>query len=501
MRKGLMIGGGAVVLAALGWTGLWFAGRGVVEAQLDAELARLGDQGYAVTTGARQIGGFPLGYEVTLQDLALAQPAAHTRADLPRLVASATVWEPRALTLRLPETAALHYDPSAEARAAEPNLPPSLTLALTSQDWVAVIRPQDTGGRRIESTAKAIRVVTTGTAAGAIFDVGLRDLVQATDVPATPGTGPTASTAQAELIDYRITTQDPAAGTTTVTGSYAAARITSTSTLDNSTDLAAVIRALGTVALDFAYTTGPARFEMTQAGGPDGADGSLSVESAESSGRFVLAAGGLEITGGSGAQVLRMAAADPTSPLRGTAQIARSDAVLRLPIAQTDDMRPLGLGLTLEGVTLDDAVWAQIDPGAALDRAPARLRLDLSGTARMTRAFDAPDPDDLLPFELGPLTVRAVELGLLGAEATVSGEIVFDGPEMVPAGTLTLRTRRGLAALDQAVMAGLVPPDTAAFAGAMAQVYAQPGAEPDSLVSEIVFDALGGITVNGQPVQ
>jgi hypothetical protein len=44
----------AIVITAAVWSTLWFAGRGKVEARLDAEEAMLAEQGYSLSRGARR---------------------------------------------------------------------------------------------------------------------------------------------------------------------------------------------------------------------------------------------------------------------------------------------------------------------------------------------------------------------------------------------------------------------------------------------------------------
>jgi hypothetical protein len=84
-----------------------------------------------------------------------------------------------------------------------------------------------------------------------------------------------------------------------------------------------------------------------------------------------------------------------------------------------------------------------------------------------------------------------------------TAELSFAPGQIVPmpVGSADLRLSGGNALLDALMAGGLVPSDQGAFVRGMANVFARPGATPDTLESTVEFGADGSITANGIPLQ
>ncbi len=75
LRPWLALAVGAPALAALGYTGYWFAAAIQIERGIADWVASARAQGYAIEHGAIAVGGFPFRFRIDLADPAVAQPA------------------------------------------------------------------------------------------------------------------------------------------------------------------------------------------------------------------------------------------------------------------------------------------------------------------------------------------------------------------------------------------------------------------------------------------
>lgn len=66
---------GLLLIAAIGWTGWWFYGRGQIAAQMDAAAGRLKAAGYDLAWKDRKIGGYPFRFDVTLTEAHINEPS------------------------------------------------------------------------------------------------------------------------------------------------------------------------------------------------------------------------------------------------------------------------------------------------------------------------------------------------------------------------------------------------------------------------------------------
>lgn len=502
MKKFALIGGGVLLAAGLGWTGLWYSGQGAVNARVDAELARIKDQGMDVTSTSRSVGGFPFGYAVTLSEVSIDLPQALGRVKMPTLVGAASVTDPSALTLQFPAQMTVEYTLPPELVIQTPGLPPQITLMVASDALVATIRPAASGERVVETAAKSVKLTYAAPDQSGGLGIGLTDFTDRTLIAAAAG-GLTTSAAKIARIDYDYTGKTPEGGSMKMLGNYDAVEIATQNNLgpNPNPDPKTWFKPDSAVLLNLTYAAGPSGVEMTMTGDPNGADGVLNLKAASASGGFGFKDGVMSANGKSLGNVWSLASANPVMPVNGSLTVATIDSGLEMPLRQNAAPQPMALRVNIDGLALDDAAWNAFDPGKALSRDPARIALDLTGMVSVTGDLGAIAPDSPPPFELNALQIKAGDLGALGAEARATGQIDFLQPLMIPTGIITLTTTRALAAVEQLIAAGLIDGEMGQMAQAMAQVYAKPGTTPDSLVSEIAMGADGSVTVNGQPLQ
>lgn len=183
---------------------------------------------------------------------------------------------------------------------------------------------------------------------------------------------------------------------------------------------------------------------------------------------------------------------------------------LTLPVVTTDAPGAYGLDLSMDNLVLDEGLWALVDPGAALERTPVDVALDLGGLAKidmldLAAASEAGTPPTTMP-ELQTLDIRSLAISAVGAALTGTGAFTFDnamvamgGPPM-PIGTADLRLEGGNKLIDGLIKLGVITEQDAMGARMMMAMFGKPEGD-DVLTSQIEARAGGSIFVNGQQIQ
>jgi hypothetical protein len=180
---------------------------------------------------------------------------------------------------------------------------------------------------------------------------------------------------------------------------------------------------------------------------------------------------------------------------------------LTMPVTASEGPQDFRLLTALRGLTVSDGVWALFDPMASLPRDPATVAIDVSGKARWFIDIFNPEAaaSGAPPGELEELTIRNLEVSLVGAELTGSGDFTFDNTDMTtfdgmpkPEGSADLKLVGGNALLDKLVAMGFVPEDQATGFRMMLGLFARPGEGEDTLVSKIEVNGEGQVLANGQ---
>lgn len=237
-------------------------------------------------------------------------------------------------------------------------------------------------------------------------------------------------------------------------------------------------------------------------------DGNFVVETSSTSGNFTyaLADGGLRYGGGN-SDVKVNFSAQFLPPMEF--QIDRSNAEVEMPMIATDDARPFGLSMDIEGLQVSDTLWSMIDPTGGLPRDPADIALEIDGMGNWD--VELLDPEAMATAEMSgemPGEVQSIDLSRLllsvaGAQLTGTGSFQFNNSTMPPQpfGKVNLELLGGNGLLDKLVAIGILPEDQAMGARMMMGLFARPGNGPDALVSEIEVKEDGSILANGQRIQ
>ncbi|MFE3838014.1 DUF2125 domain-containing protein [Pseudogemmobacter sonorensis] len=184
-----------------------------------------------------------------------------------------------------------------------------------------------------------------------------------------------------------------------------------------------------------------------------------------------------------------------------------------MPVSQSATPQPFSFVTRLVDISLSDAVWGLVDPGAQLPRDPATLILDLAGTGAW--AVDILDPAvqggmapmPAVPGTINSLDLRQVLLQIVGGEATATGSLVLDNEDLfsfdgfpAPEGKINVDLKGINALIDKAVSMGFLSPDDVFGVRMGLSMFTRPGSGPDQLVSEIEFKDKG-LYVNSQRIK
>ncbi|MBK0399840.1 DUF2125 domain-containing protein [Limibaculum sp. M0105] len=490
MRRAAIYGGSTLVLAAAGWSALWFTGRGELAERLDLERERLLAQGIEVEHQPPLIGGFPFGYEVELREIALSDRASGLTAQLPVVTATTDLGDVERVLYRLPPTFFVELPGADAAEGADPVRVEFETEEMVVEQRFAEARPAAMAVRA--KSALAVHAAE-GQALNAAIELGQIDATL--DLPMAAQGAETALRLAVGSVDYLVTGETETGAPTRLEGG--AQRLGLTATTDQRTPaavLAVLAGAPGGGRLAATLQAEGTRIEGAVGAADIPQSGRLSLSSGATGGVFRIEGGQLSLSSSSENNRLELVPGDPSIRLQGAAVIDRIETVYRSPLMPAEAMDELALRIAMGKITPDAGLWRAIDPEEALVRAPGEVILDLLGTARMLA-----DEETGLPMgaELGNLTLRSADLSLLGASAELRGDLEFLQPANRPVGRLTLTLTRSMELVGELVRAGLLDISAAQLATAIAANYTQPGATPQTLVSDLEFRD-GTIWVNGE---
>jgi len=297
-------------------------------------------------------------------------------------------------------------------------------------------------------------------------------------------------------------------GRIVVTGEIANITSTSTSTMLANADLAdmAAMLAAG-FAVEGTLATGPASYSV-QASGSDGSTFAAAVSSATGALDFALDESGINYGGANTDVAIVVTGSDIPFP-QIEINAAETGGRLAMPLTVSSTPQDFAFGLTLRDLAVSEMIWSMIDPAGALPRDPATLVIDTTGKANWNIDILSPEVQQGnfgsdVPGQLHALDLRNLQLAIAGALLQGTGSFTFDNTDMQtfpgmpkPVGKANFSLDGANALLDKLIAMGLIPAEQALGFRGMMGMFARPGAEPDSLVSEIELTPDGGISANG----
>ena len=156
MKKILIIVAGVASVGVALWSGMWFVGRGQIEDQLDLELARAEAQGRTITWESRSIGGFPFGYKMHAENVAVTFRDSGILIRVPEVVSSANASDINRIDTQLLGEILVDIPISEEQRVADPSLPKIAKLKINGDGLIASVEGMAADNRRITVSADEI---------------------------------------------------------------------------------------------------------------------------------------------------------------------------------------------------------------------------------------------------------------------------------------------------------------------------------------------------------
>lgn len=263
-------------------------------------------------------------------------------------------------------------------------------------------------------------------------------------------------------------------------------------------------------ALDGTFTHSGVSFDVTTT--EDGAPINLNTRSDSGRLQVGMDASGISYSLSNTGQMISMQAPDLPFPVQFNS--AQSSAFLNMPLSVSDASQDFGIGMSMGDLTMSDGLWNLFDPGQILPRDPATLVMDITGKARILvdfmkqEAMESAMMQGTQPAQLEEISINSLQLDIVGASLNGSGAFTFDNtapgfapgmPKPTGAATLTLIGANAL--IDRLIQMGLVGEEEAMGARMMISMFAVPGAEEDSLRSQIEINAQGHILANGMRIQ
>jgi hypothetical protein len=183
---------------------------------------------------------------------------------------------------------------------------------------------------------------------------------------------------------------------------------------------------------------------------------------------------------------------------------------MKFPLKTSAEPVPFTFIMKMQEFTLPAEVWGMMDPTGQLPQDPATLIIDTAGSIRLAQDFTtAATPGEVPPPpELHSLSIREMQLKMIGADLTGNGDLTFDltdtttfGGVPAPTGTLNFKLDGGNGVLDKLAAMGLVPEDQLMGVRMMMGMFATMATDgSDSMTSTVEFRDKG-LFVNGQQLQ
>ncbi|NSX53790.1 DUF2125 domain-containing protein [Parasulfitobacter algicola] len=181
-----------------------------------------------------------------------------------------------------------------------------------------------------------------------------------------------------------------------------------------------------------------------------------------------------------------------------------------VPVAKSDDLKDVQVGLSLREFVMDDQLWNIFDPTQVLPRDPATIAIDISGKAKMLVDILDPEQADQMmmvetPIEVDQMNLNSLTIEAAGATVTGDGGFTFDNTDLDtfdgvprPQGEVNLMVVGANGLIDNLIAMGLLPEDQAMGARMMMGMFAVPGEGDDTLTSKIEVNDQGHVLANGQ---
>ncbi len=489
-RIPLIIGG--LAGAALLWGGAWYAGKiFYVEPRAEAAVEQLRSGAAFVSFDKRTISGFPFGYSVAYEMVAVSDASTLWRWTTPLVRLETGVATAGELTVTVAETSVLVVEP-ALLGAADDGFP--MVFDILSDDLTVALSGDNAKG---EAAIRAAKITLTQKEGVSVISGGQAELVALTaDIAVGAEDGAYAGDIDAgEMsLSYRLSVDgvNESSNQSKMTG----IEIDFETRALSGGDLGQMIASDGLARFEFSAKTYNGGASST--GGPSAPPVTASYTGGETSALIAVEDGRARYAGKASNIDMNVVMDGPSPFPVPSFKLDGFNMAMEMPLKQAADAQPYAISLDLDDLQIDDAIWAAFDPLKKLDRDAFEMTLAITGGARVLTDFMGVQLTQS-PIDLETLEIEKFEIEALGAKAEAQGLFEIAGDASRSDGEMMVSVDGGLGLLDDLVAAGLVPVEAlGAYQALIAQFTVRDG-DKDRLTTKIE-SRRGQVTINGQLV-
>lgn len=490
MKRTPLIFGGLVGVAAL-WSGAWYAGKTFyVEPRADEAVEQLRSGAVFFSFDRRTVSGFPFGYDIAYEMVAMSDVSLLWRWTAPLIRLETGVADAGAMTVTASESSVLVLEP--QLMGAADGSP--MVFDIVSEGLSATL-----SGNADESEAliSAVGVTMTQKEGASVISGGKAEL---SDVQAKVESWPEAG-------DYRA---DVNVGRLSINYRFSRDGVNETS---SSSELTGIQIGIETRALsggdlgEFLANNGEASFKIeaeayngtaSSTGGPSDPPVSIIHESGEMVAEASIVEGRARYASVVSSIDTKVDVQAP-GPLSKLAFVMdKLDMSVEMPLQQADEAQPYVMGLEVDDMKVDEAVWGTLDPLGKLDRSAMQFEVEITGGARVLTDFLS-DHLAQSPIDLETFVIKELELEALGAKMEAEGAFEIAGDASRSDGEMEVSVEGGFALLDNLADAGLIPAAALGAYQALISQFSVRDGDDDKLTTKIE-SRRGQVSINGRVV-
>ncbi|MGV6839847.1 MAG: DUF2125 domain-containing protein [Planktomarina sp.] len=197
-------------------------------------------------------------------------------------------------------------------------------------------------------------------------------------------------------------------------------------------------------------------------------------------------------------------------PLPVSVSLAELGMSFAMPVAENTSS-PVGMGLALKGLEINEDIWSLFDPTGLLPRDPATLDIQVDGVAQLfIDIFDPSKTAEMkeVPGQIEAVNVKTLTLDALGVKANGAGEFTFDNADMMtipgmprPEGSFAIEASGINGLIDNLIKLGVMSEEDAMGARMAMSFFATAGAGEDTVSTTLEATKDGQVLLNGQRIK
>lgn len=491
MKRIPMIFGGVIGAAAL-WSGAWFAGKTFyVEPRADAAVEELRSGATFFSFDKRTISGFPFGYDVAYEMVAVSDASTLWRWTAPWVRLETGVADAGALTVTASENSVLVVEPQLVG-GADGGSP--MVFDILSDGLSATMSG---GGAQTEIDVSAASVAITQKEGVSVISGGKATLTSLmAEMESAPASGDYAADIDADSLTLTYRFSPDGVNETSSLSEMTGIEIDIETRALSGGDLGVLLANNGSASVEFSAKS--YRGSAASSGGPsappvlvDHTSGEVGAELSIQDGRARYA--------GAFSDIKTKVDVEAPGPLSKLAFVLDGlDMSMEMPLSQSDEAQPYTLSLELDDLEVDETIWATFDPLSKLNREAMQFEVEITGGARVLTDFMG-DQFGQSPIDLETFEIRKLELEALGAKAEASGEFDIAGDASRSDGAMDVTVEGAFAMLDSLAAAGLVPAPALGAYKALVEQFSVRDGDDDKLTTRIE-SRRGQVSINGRVV-